>query len=129
MQYFLLPALITIIAAVVAAALLAVRSSLRSARVFFAFIALLVSHGVVALAMFIYKDIDDNSYYAASTKILLTETVTAMDEREPTLLNRLKDFVATQPLTYESRSNLLDNARAFAARGKAQRAETNLNAR
>lgn len=129
MQYFLLPALITIVLAVIAAALLAARSSLRSARVFFAFLALLISHGVVGLTVFIYKDLDDNSYYAASTQMLLAETVTAIEQREPSFLNRLKEFVSAQPLTYENRGTLLDNARTFAARGETLRTESKRNAR
>lgn len=125
MKYFLLPAFIAIVAAAIAFALLAVRRSLLSARVFFALVALLVSHGIVGLAVFIYKDLDDNSYYAASTRILLTETVTAIEQREATFLNRLKEFVAAQRLTYESRNDLLENTRTFAARGEEQRKKSN----
>ncbi|MCX6855085.1 MAG: hypothetical protein NTV80_09285 [Verrucomicrobia bacterium] len=123
MQYLLLPAIITVIAAVIAVSLLAVRRSLLSARVFSAVLALLISHGVVGLAVFIYKDLDDNSYYAASTQILLDETVAAIDQQERNFLNRLKEFVATQSLTYEDRGNLLEHARTFAARGEALRTE------
>ena len=62
MQYFLLPALITICLAMIAAALLTARRSLHSARVGIALLVLLLSHGLVGLAVFAYKELDDNSY-------------------------------------------------------------------
>ncbi len=124
MRYFLIPAVIVVCLAVVAIALLAVRRSLRSARVALALLALLLSHGLVGLAVFAFKDLDDNSYYGTAIQTLLVETVTAMEQQEPNYLGRLKGFVATQRLSYENRGDLLENARAFAVRGETLRAET-----
>ena len=86
-----------------------------------ALLVLLLSHGLVGLTVFAYKELDDNSYYAAATRIILSETVTAIEQQEPAYLSRLKEFVATQRLSYEGRFNLLENSRAFAERGEASR--------
>lgn len=129
MRYFLIPAVIVVCLAVVAIVLLAVRRSLRSARVALALLALLLSHGLVGLAVFAFKDLDDNSYYAAATRTLLDETISAMEQQEPNYLGRLKEFVATQRLSYETRGDLLENARAFAVRGETLRGEAKGKAR
>lgn len=129
MQFFLIPVVIVVCLAIVAVVLLAVRRSLYSARVGLALLALLLSHGLVGVAVFVFKELDDNSYFAAATRTLLTETVTAMEQHEPNYLGRLKEFVATQRLSYETRGDLLENARAFAARGEILREEASRKVR
>jgi len=62
--------------------------------------------------------LDDNSYYAASVRALLDETADAVEAGEPGFADRLRDFRAHVRLSYESRDNLLQKARAFRADGE-----------
>ena len=67
--------------------------------------------------------LDDNSFYAASMRTVLCETTEALEFEEEGFLDRLKAFRESQRLTYESRSDLLENVRAFHQEGKRIRAE------
>lgn len=80
----------------------------------------------LTLAIFIataVTQLDTNSYYAASVRTLLDETIEALEAEEDGFSERLKVFRQTQKLTYESRSNLLEGARAFRQEGKRIRTE------
>lgn len=91
-------------------------------RVCIASIAFLISYAVVGLSVYIYKELDDNSYYAASVHTLLDEITTALRANEPGFLERLERFESEQTLTYENRGDLLENARRFREEGQGQRA-------
>ena len=65
--------------------------------------------------------LDDQSYYAASVRTLLEETLEALEAGEPGFAERLKTFRESQRLTYETRADLLENARRFAEAGSAIR--------
>ena len=76
---------------------------------------------VTALVAVTGTQLDDQSYYAASVQTLLDETIVALEAGEPGFLHRLKTFREKQVLTYESRCDLLENARAFRDDGQAMR--------
>ena len=82
---------------------------------------ILIPIPVTALVAVTGTQLDDQSYYAASVQTLLDETVVALESGEPGFLNRIKTFRERQMLTYESRANLLENARAFRDDGEALR--------
>ena len=123
MQYLIVPILIVSIASIAVLVLIAQNKPLRSTRLGFALLLLLVSHSVVGLAVWIGKSFDDNSYYAFSMQTFLNETITAIEQKEPRFLNRLKQFASEQHLTYENRDNLLDHVRSFETEGKKIRSE------
>jgi hypothetical protein len=87
--------------------------------------------GLAALAMTLpcamafaiaLTQLDDNSYYAASVRALLDETVDAVEAGEPGFAARLREFRARVRLSYETRDDLLEKARAFRADGESLRA-------
>lgn len=84
-------------------------------------LALGLSHVTVAVYSYVLTSLDAQSYYAASVRELLKEAVTAIESNDRSFLPRLKAFQARQPLTYENRGNLLENARQFHAEGEAIR--------
>ncbi len=69
----------------------------------------------------VFTKLDDQSYYAAAVKILLDESIDSLEQDDSTLLGRLQQFREGQHLTYESRSDLLENLRQFRAQGEAVR--------
>ena len=93
-------------------------------RITLGLLAILTAIPVTALVAVAVTQLDDQSYYAASVQTLLDETVVALESGEPGFLHRLKTFREKQMLTYESRSNLLENARAFRDDGQALRNKT-----
>ena len=93
-------------------------------RITLGLLAILTAIPVTALVAVAVSQLDDQSYYAASVQTLLDETVVALESGEPGFLHRLKTFQEKQMLTYESRSNLLENARAFRDDGQALRSTT-----
>ena len=93
-------------------------------RITLGLLAILTAIPVTALVAVAVTQLDDQSYYAASVRTLLDETVVALESGEPGFLHRLKTFREKQMLTYESRSNLLENARAFRDDGQALRSTT-----
>ena len=93
----------------------------KRSRITLGSLTILTTIPVTALVAVAMTQLDDQSYYAASVRTLLDETVAALESGEPDLLQRLKTFREKQMLTYESRSNLLENARAFRDDGEALR--------
>lgn len=65
--------------------------------------------------------LDDQSYFAASVRIILDESIAALEAGEPDFPQRLKVFREQQSLRYESRGNLFENARRFQEEGNALR--------
>ncbi len=93
-------------------------------RITLGLLAILTAMPVTALATVAIIQLDDQSYYAASVRTLLDETVVALESGEPGFLHRLKTFREKQVLTYESRNNLLENSRAFRDDGQVLRNNT-----
>ena len=93
-------------------------------RITLGLLAILTAIPVTALVAVAVTQLNDQSYYAASVRTLLDETVVALESGEPGFLHRLKTFREKQMLTYESRGNLLENARAFRDDGEALRNKT-----
>lgn len=91
-------------------------SSTRN-RILLGFLVLVLSQPVTIVFCVAITQLDDQSYYAASVRILLAEVLDALEENEPGFENRLRDFCLFQPLTYESRGNLLENVRSFHSTG------------
>ena len=87
-------------------------------RVIIGLLAFLLSHAIVATGVYVYKELDDNSYYSASVRTLLDEITTALSADEPGFQVRLTKFTSEQSLTYENRGNLLENARDFREVGR-----------
>ena len=65
---------------------------------------------VISVAL---TQLDDQSYYAAAVRILLDESLAALEAQEPGFAARLRDFRTSQRLSYETRGDLLENARRF----------------
>ncbi len=65
-------------------------------------VALVISHFLVGLFVFLLASLDDQSYYSASVQILLDETIEGLEKNENDLLYRLKEFRSHQIFTYES---------------------------
>ncbi len=86
-------------------------------------VVLILSLPLPILVTMAITQLDTNSYYAASVGTLLEETIEALESKEEGFLSRLKAFRESQRLTYESRSDLLENARAFRDEGKRIRTE------
>lgn len=82
---------------------------------------LVVSIATSSLISTALTQLNDQSYYAASIRILIDETIDSLEDQDPSLLERLQDFSEQQPLTYESRSGLLENLRKFQSDGDALR--------
>ena len=74
----------------------------------------------VAFAVAVTK-LDDQSYFAASVQSILDESVNSIESGEVGFLERIKAFRDDQTLTYETRGDLLENARAFQEEGEALR--------
>ena len=118
MQYLIIPVLLIVGCSFIAVVLLTQGSKVRRIRIFFAVLALCISHTILGLGIATYKELDDNSYFAASTSILLKETLAAIRNKESDFDQRLEKFIQKQHLSYETRGNLLENARAFSDDGK-----------
>ena len=76
---------------------------------------------ITSLVTVVFTKLDDQSYYAAAVKILIDESIDSLEKGDSTLLSRLQQFREVQHLTYESRSDLLENLRQFRAQGEAVR--------
>ena len=101
----------------------------KRVRITLGLLALVSALPVTALFSVGITQLDDQSYFAASVQTLLDESVEALEAGEPGFLNRLKTFRENQMLRYESRGDLLENARAFRdegedLRGKIEKTET-----
>jgi len=93
-------------------------------RITLGLLTLLSAMPVTALFAVAITQLDDQSYFAASVHTLLDETIEALEAGEPGFLDRLKAFREKQRLTYETRGNLLENARAFTDAGESLRTKT-----
>ena len=76
---------------------------------------------VTSFVTVVFTKLDDQSYYAAAVQILIDESIDSLEKGDSTLLSRLQQFREVQHLTYESRSDLLENLRQFRAQGEAVR--------
>lgn len=95
----------------------------KRVRITLGLLALVSALPVTALFSVGITQLDDQSYFAASVQTLLDESVEALEAGEPGFLNRLKTFRENQMLRYESRGDLLENARAFRDEGEDLRAK------
>ena len=84
-------------------------------------ITLLLVVVITSFVTVVFTKLDDRSYYAAAVQILIDESIDSLEKGDSTLLSRLQQFREVQHLTYESRSDLLDNLRQFRAQGEAVR--------
>ena len=71
--------------------------------------------------------LNDQSYYAASITILIDETIESLESQDSSFLDRLRKFSEQQPITYESRADLLQNLRKFRSDGDATRKAKSLS--
>ena len=71
--------------------------------------------------------LNDQSYYAASITILIDETIESLESQDSSFLDRLRKFSEQQPITYESRADLLQNLRTFRSDGDATRKAKSLS--
>ena len=71
--------------------------------------------------------LNDQSYYAASITILIDETIESLESQDSSFLDRLRKFSEQQPITYESRADLLQNLRTFRSDGDAIREAKSLS--
>lgn len=71
--------------------------------------------------------LNDQSYYAASITILIDETIESLESQDSSFLDRLRKFSEQQPITYESRADLLQNLRTFHSEGDAIREAKSLS--
>ena len=76
---------------------------------------------ITSFVTVVFTKLDDQSYYAAAVQILIDESIDSLEKGDSTLLSRLQQFREVQHLTYESRSDLLENLRHFRAQGEAVR--------
>jgi len=84
-------------------------------------ITLLLVVVITSFVTVVFTKLDDQSYYAAAVQILIDESIDSLEKGDSTLLSRLQQFREVQHLTYESRSDLLENLRQFRAQGEAVR--------
>ena len=71
--------------------------------------------------------LNDQSYYAASITILIDETIESLESQDSSFLDRLRKFSEQQPITYESRADLLQNLSTFRSDGDATRKAKSLS--
>ena len=84
-------------------------------------ITLLLVVVITSFVTVVFTKLDDQSYYAAAVQILIDESIDSLEKGDSTFLSRLQQFRGVQHLTYESRSDLLENLRQFRAQGEAVR--------
>ena len=88
---------------------------------------LVVAISASSLISVAVTQLNDQSYYAASMTILIEETIESLESQDSSLLERLRNFSEQQPITYESRANLLENLRVFRSDGDASRRAKSLS--
>ena len=87
-------------------------------------VAMLVTALPLAVAFAVgITQLDDQSYFAASVRTILDESIDAIEAEEQGFLQRIKAFRDEQMLNYETRGNLLENAREFRDNGRRIREE------
>ena len=124
MEYVLLPICLVVACSALACFVVVRGQGTSKPRIATAAVLLCVSHVIVGLGVLIYKDLDDNSYYASTISTILEETIDALRSNEPDFANRLETFTSQQQLSYASRGNILENARRFRTDGIANRSKT-----
>ena len=82
-------------------------------RIALGLLAIFISVPVASTLSVTLTQLDDQSYYAAAVRILLDESLAALEAQEPGFAARLRDFRKSQRLTYETRDDLLEIARRF----------------
>lgn len=82
-------------------------------RIALGLLAIFLSLPVTIVVSVALTQLDDQSYYAAAVRVLLDESLAALEAQEPGFAARLRDFRKSQRLTYETRGDLLENARRF----------------
>ena len=82
---------------------------------------LVVAISISSLISTAVTQLNDQSYYAASITILIDETIESLESQDSSFLDRLRNFSEQQPITYESRADLLQNLRTFRSDGYAAR--------
>jgi Na+-transporting methylmalonyl-CoA/oxaloacetate decarboxylase beta subunit len=117
MSLILLPAIIVYIGLILLW-LIAEQKWSKRIRITIGLVVLILSLPLPILFTTVITQLDTNSYYAAAVGTLLDETIEALETEDEGFLQRLKAFREFQRLTYESRSDLLENARAFRDDGK-----------
>ena len=90
----------------------------KQIRITLGLLVMLCAIPVTSLFAVAITQLDDQSYFAASIRIILDESIAALEAGEPGFLPRLKLFREHQPLRYELRGNLLENARIFKEEGE-----------
>ena len=88
---------------------------------------LVVAISISSLISTAVTQLNDQSYYAASITILIDETIESLESQDSSFLNRLRKFSEQQPITYESRADLLQNLRKFRSDGDATRKAKSLS--
>jgi hypothetical protein len=86
-------------------------------RILMGFLVIMISQPVTIAFSVAITQLDDQSYYAASVRIMLDEILEAIEDNDPGFMERLKEFRMSQRLTYETRANLLENVRCFRDEG------------
>lgn len=122
MSLIILPAIVVFIGVIVLWLVAELKWAKRT-RITLGLVLLTFSLTLAILITTAVTQLDTNSYYAASVRTLLDETIEALEAEEDGFSERLKAFRQSQKLTYESRSNLLESARAFREEGKRIRTE------
>lgn len=88
---------------------------------------LVVAISISSLISTAVTQLNDQSYYAASITILIDETIESLESQDSSFLDRLRKFSEQQPITYESRADLLQNLRKFRSDGDATRKAKSLS--
>ena len=85
-------------------------------------VALLAAIPVTAILALALTDFRNNRYFSEAIKTIVSESVSAMEARDPSLLPRLKKLDSTiQGGMYENKQDLLGKADAFRADGEKTR--------
>ncbi|MEK9986025.1 MAG: hypothetical protein VW879_14905 [Opitutae bacterium] len=95
----------------------------KRSRITLGLLTLIISILITLVVTVTVTRLDDQSYYAAAVQTLLDETIVAIESGDSDYLQRLNTFRDVQDLTYESRSDLLENIRAFRDEGKILRSK------
>ena len=93
----------------------------KGKRIALGLLTIFISLPVVSVLSVALTQLDDQSYYAASVRILLDESLAALEAQEPGVAARLRVFRTSQRLSYETRGDLLENARRFRDEGVRRR--------
>ncbi|HRT04720.1 MAG TPA: hypothetical protein P5204_03380 [Kiritimatiellia bacterium] len=93
----------------------------KSKRIALGLLSILLSLPVGVVISVALTQLDDQSYYAAAVRILLDESLAALEAQEPGFAARLRDFRTSQRLSYETRGDLLENVRRFHDEGVRRR--------